>query len=308
MPQPSVIAGALAPHIKGKIAVLGRALPLINNPVVVAEEYAMIDQISEGRLIAGFVRGIGGEYHSWGVNPAESLERFHEAHDLIIRAWTEPGPFSFESKHYDFEYVNLWPRTYQDPHPPVWIPSQGSTETIQWAAKKRYTYLQTYSPFASVKRCMDMYKAEAEKNGYTATPDQLGWMTPIYVAATDEQARAEAWPHIEAFANKFMRKPIEMKLPPGYTSLSSFKQLAKSKSGQTVDRTIDELIDTGTFICGSPETVRAMLLDRQAEIGHGNQLCLMQFGTLPADMTRTNMELFAGAVMPYLRERIAVSA
>jgi alkanesulfonate monooxygenase SsuD/methylene tetrahydromethanopterin reductase-like flavin-dependent oxidoreductase (luciferase family) len=155
---------------------------------------------------------------------------------------------------------------------------------------------------------MQQYKAEAEKNGYTAPPDQLGWMSPIYVAATDAQAREEARPHIESFANKFMRKPLEMKLPPGYTSLASFKMLAQTKSAQTVDRTIDELIDNGTFICGSPDTVRTLLLQRQAELGHGNQLCLMQFGTLPADLTRTNMELFASAVMPDLRERIAVPA
>ena len=308
MPSPAVIAGALARTVAGKIAVLGRALPLVNNPMVIAEEFAMIDQLTEGRLIAGFVRGIGGEYHSWGANPAESHERFMEAHDLIIRSWTEPGPFAFESKHYDFEYVNLWPRTYQEPHPPVWIPSQGSTETIQWAAKKRYTYLQTYSPISSVRRCLEMYKAEAERNGYTATADQLGWMAPIYVADTDERAREEARPHIEAFANKFMRKPVEMKLPPGYTSLSSFKLLLKSKGGQTVDRTMDELIDSGTFICGSPSTVRDILLARAEEMGHGNQLCLMQFGTLPGDLTRRSMELFASAVMPCLRERIAVPA
>jgi len=308
MPVPAVIAGALARNVKGKIAVLGRALPLVNNPLVIAEEFAMIDQITEGRLIAGFVRGIGGEYHSWGANPAESHERFLEAHDLIIRAWTEPGPFAFESKHYDFEYVNLWPRTFQEPHPPVWIPSQGSAETIRWAAKLRYTYLQTYSPISAVRRCLEMYKAEAEKNGYVATPEQLGWMAPIYVAETDEQAREEARPHIEAFANKFMRKPAEMKLPPGYVSLSSFKTLMKTKSAQTVDRTMEELIDSGTFICGSPQTVREILLARAEEMGHGNQLCLMQFGTLPEDLTRKNMELFAGSVMPFLRDRIAVSA
>ncbi len=109
---------------------VGRALPLLNNPVTVAEEFAMVDNITEGRFIAGFVRGIGAEYHAWGVNPAESHDRFHEAHDLIVRAWTEIGPFHFEGKHYDFEYVNTWPRPYQQPRPPIWIPSQGSSETI----------------------------------------------------------------------------------------------------------------------------------------------------------------------------------
>ncbi len=92
MPVPGVMAGALARRTKtAKIAVLGRALPLVNNPLTIAEELSMIDNISGGRLIAGFVRGIGAEYHSSGVNPTESHARFHEAHDLIIQAWTQPG-------------------------------------------------------------------------------------------------------------------------------------------------------------------------------------------------------------------------
>ena len=113
MPIPSIMAGALARRTKNvKIAVLGRALPLLNNPLVVAEEYAMLDNITGGRLVAGFVRGIGAEYHSCGANPAESHGRFQEAHDLIIQAWTRPGPFPFEGKYYHFEYVNTWPRCF----------------------------------------------------------------------------------------------------------------------------------------------------------------------------------------------------
>ncbi len=99
MPQPGVMAGALARRTKKvKIAILGRALPLLNNPVTVAEEFAMVDNITEGRFIAGFVRGIGAEYHAWSCNPALSHERFHEAHDLIVRAWTETGPFALRGR------------------------------------------------------------------------------------------------------------------------------------------------------------------------------------------------------------------
>ena len=76
-------------------------------------------------------RGIGAEYHASGVNPAHSHARFHETHDLIMQAWTQPGPSRFEGRHYDLEYVNIWPTPFQKPHPPIWIPSQGSTETIE---------------------------------------------------------------------------------------------------------------------------------------------------------------------------------
>ena len=76
-----------------------------------------------------------------------------------------------------FEYVNLWPRPYQDPHPPIWIPSQGSSETIEWAAHpdRRYTYLQTFSPVAMLARYMQQYKDQAREFGYEASEEQLGW-------------------------------------------------------------------------------------------------------------------------------------
>lgn len=308
MPQPGVMAGALARRTKKvKIAILGRALPLLNNPVTVAEEFAMVDNITEGRFIAGFVRGIGAEYHAWSSNPADSHDRFHEAHDLIIRAWTETGPFAFEGKHYQFEYVNLWPRPYQTPRPPIWIPSQGSSETIEWASHpdRRYTYLQTFTPVAMLARYMQMYKDMAAEHGYEATEDQLGWSVPLYVAETDEIARREAKPHIENFLNKFLRMPKEMLLPPGYLSLKSMLGVMKAKSAIGGQQTIDDVIDKGMFICGSPETVRQRLEQYQSEIGFGHLLTLLQFGTLPAELTRKNMELYATSVMPYLRERRA---
>lgn len=308
MPQPGVMAGALARRTKKvKIAILGRALPLLNNPVTVAEEFAMVDNITEGRFIAGFVRGIGAEYHAWSSNPADSHERFHEAHDLIIRAWTETGPFAFEGKHYQFEYVNLWPRPYQTPRPPIWIPSQGSSETIEWASHpdRRYTYLQTFTPVAMLAKYMQMYKDMAAEHGYEATEDQLGWSVPLYVAETDEIARREAAPHIENFLNKFLRMPKEMLLPPGYLSLKSMLGVMKAKSSIGTKQTIDDVIDKGMFICGSPETVRQRLAQYQSEIGFGHLLTLLQFGTLPAELTRKNMELYATEVMPWLRENRA---
>src|ERR1700739_218189 len=105
MPPPGVLAGALARSVKrAKLAILGRALPLLQNPLAVAEEYAILDNLTRGRLIAGFVRGIGAEYHAMGINPAYSQERFAEAHDLLGRACTHPGPFSYVGKHYQLKY------------------------------------------------------------------------------------------------------------------------------------------------------------------------------------------------------------
>ena len=303
MPTPGVLAGALARTIKkAKIAILGRALPLLNNPLNVAEEYAMLDNLSRGRFIAGFVRGIGAEYHSTGVNPTESQDRFNEAHDLIVRAWTEPGPFRFVGRYYQFEYVNTWPRPYQTPHPPIWIPSQGSSTTIKWAAQRRYTYCQTLSPIATVARFFQLYREEAEKAGYQASPDQLAWSNSIYVGDTDAKAIKEAKPHLEALANRFLKMPVEMLLPPGYTSNESLKRI-RSVKVQNRPQTAEELVKAGVVIVGGPNTVREKLAEYQDLAGFNNSLTKTQFGTLPADMTRANTQAVAQEVLPYFRDR-----
>jgi alkanesulfonate monooxygenase SsuD/methylene tetrahydromethanopterin reductase-like flavin-dependent oxidoreductase (luciferase family) len=309
MPVPAVMAGALARRTKGWLALLGRALPLVNNPLTIAEEMAMIDEITGGRLIAGFVRGIGSEYHSTGVNPTESLERFQEAHDLIVRSWTEPGPFPFQGKYYDFNYVNVWPRPYQEPHPQIWIPSQGSTETIRWAAapERKYTYLQTYSPRSMVKKCMEQYRATAREFGYEASNDQLGWSLPVYVADTDEQAFEEAKPHAEVFINKLLRKPIEQTLPPGYVSQGSLKGALQQRSARAKQQTFEDVLANGSFIVGSPKTVAEKLLASIEELGIGNLLTFVQFGTMPHNLTMRNIELLGSEVIPYIKQRVGTA-
>jgi alkanesulfonate monooxygenase SsuD/methylene tetrahydromethanopterin reductase-like flavin-dependent oxidoreductase (luciferase family) len=307
MPAPNLIASALIQRTKTvKIAILGRALPLVANPVTIAEEFAMLDNLSKGRIITGFVRGIGTEYHATGLNPAFSHERYLEAHDLIVGAWTKPGPFAFEGEHYNFRYVNLWPRPYQTPHPPIWIPSQGSSETIRWAAapERKYPFLVTFSGQELVTRYLNLYREQARAFGYEASGDQLGWAAPIYVAETDERAKAEAKAGVETLFNEYLHNPWEMLLPPGYMSLSSMKstmKMRKSLGSRPRDMTIDELAASGTVVIGSPKTVRAQIERMREATGFNILVALLQFGVLPDDLARRNMALFAAEVMPHLR-------
>jgi len=138
MPSPNLIGSILANRTtRAKIAIVGNALPLYDPPTRVAEEYAMIDCISGGRLIAGMVLGGGPEYYSFGINPTFARERFYEALDLIVRAWTQPGPWQYNGKHYHQRYVNPWPLPVQKPHPQIWIPGIGSLETMEFVARRR---------------------------------------------------------------------------------------------------------------------------------------------------------------------------
>jgi alkanesulfonate monooxygenase SsuD/methylene tetrahydromethanopterin reductase-like flavin-dependent oxidoreductase (luciferase family) len=306
MPAPNLIASALiARTTKAKVAILGRALPLVSNPVYIAEEFAMLDNLSRGRLITGFVRGIGNEYHASGINPYFSHERYQEAHDLIVAAWTRPGPFEFEGTHFNIRYVNLWPRPYQQPHPPIWIPSMGSSETIKWAAapERRYPFLVTFSGRDLVTRYLNMYRDQAKQYGYEASPDQLGWAVPAYVADTDERARAEAKEGLETLFNDFLAVPWEMLLPPGYMSLPSMKNTIKMRKalGTRARMTAEELIGNGTALVGSPKTVRDQIERLRDATGANNLITMLQFGVLSDELTKRNMEMFAAEVIPHLR-------
>src|SRR5262249_34513372 len=195
-------------------------------------------------------------------------------------------------RHYQFTYVTPWPRPYQRPNPPIWIPSQGSSSTISWAAAMRYTYCQTLSPIATVARFFQMYRDEADKAGYRASPDQLAWSNTIYVAETDAQAMREARPHLEALANRFLKMPTEMLLPPGYTNIESMKRVgAANVTGKTMS--IEDLVKTGVVIIGSTATVREKLAEYQDLAGFSTALTKTQFGFLSDDMARTIMTAIA---------------
>ena len=306
MPAPNLIASALIQRTKKiKIAVIGRALPLTNNPLYIAEEFAMLDTMSRGRIIAGFVRGIGTEYHATGINPAFSHGRFREAHDIIVQAWTKPGPFSFEGEHYNLRYVNLWPKTFQRPHPPIWIPSQGSIETVEWASapERKYPFLVTFSSHDLVKRYLTSYREAARKHGYEASGDQLGWALPVYVGDTDEKAKEEAGHAVETLFNDFLASPWEMLVPPGYSSIASMKNLIKNRGqlGITKRLTADELIANGTAVIGSPKFVREQIQKMRDATGLENLVPMLQFGVLDDAKTKRNMERFAAEIMPHFR-------
>jgi alkanesulfonate monooxygenase SsuD/methylene tetrahydromethanopterin reductase-like flavin-dependent oxidoreductase (luciferase family) len=303
MPSPNLIGSILARETKRvKIAVIGNALPLYNPPTRIAEEFAMIDCISNGRLIAGFVVGGGPEYFSFSINPAEARERFREVHDLIIRAWTEPGPFRFFSKHYHLNYVNPWPRPIQQPHPPIWIPGVGSIETMEFVAKRRYSYMGIpYFHINVFKRTFDLFRECCAKEGYAPEPEQMGWIIPTYVAETDEQARREFEPHLWYFAKRLL-KGIDIS-PPGYTSVKSALSIDKNRDKFMSNVDTWEQIEEGAYaLVGSPATVRDKLVHYQKLLGVGNILTACQMGSLSHELSRKSMKLFAEEVMPYVKQ------
>ncbi len=303
MPSPNLIAAALTQRTsRVKIAVIGNALPMYNPPLRVAEEFAMLDVLSGGRLITGMVVGGGPEYFSYGVNPTYARERFREALDLIVKAWTTPGPFAWDSKHYHFRYVNPWPRPLQQPHPPIWIPGVGSLETIEFVAQRRYAYMGIpYFHVDVFRKVFDQFREACGRAGYEPRPEQMGWGVPIYVAETDRQAREEFEPHLWYFVRNLL-KGLRI-TPPGYTSPRSALAILTNQHLFLAEQKSWADIERGTYaIVGSPTTVRQRLAEEQKRVGAGVILTGCQTGTLPHELARKSMDLLGREILPYVRD------
>jgi alkanesulfonate monooxygenase SsuD/methylene tetrahydromethanopterin reductase-like flavin-dependent oxidoreductase (luciferase family) len=306
MPSPNLIAAMLIQRTQNtKIAILGNALPLRMNPLRIAEELAMLDVISGGRIISGFVRGIGAEYHSLGLNPAESRERFREAHDVIVQAWTKEGPFAFEGEYFNYRHANPWPRPFQSPHPEIWSPSTGSGETVVWAAERGYTYVQVFSPLPSVIKIFDDYRAASSEFGRPNPSKRLGYSPTIYIADSDAQAEDEFWPHMDLYFNELFPNPMHRLFPPNYMTESTLERVLSTRGDLGKSRDFRSIVDDRTALVGSPETVIGMLEEAHDLLGFEHLVMHVHLGGLSDDRTKANIARIAKELFPKFRNRTA---
>jgi alkanesulfonate monooxygenase SsuD/methylene tetrahydromethanopterin reductase-like flavin-dependent oxidoreductase (luciferase family) len=184
------MAGALSQIVRrAKIAVLGPTLPILN-PVRVAEELAMIDTMSGGRVVAGMMRGTPNEYVTYNINPAESRERFAEALHLIRRAWTETRPFGWLGRYYQYRTISIWPRPVQQPHPPLYM-SGSSPEAGEFAARNRIGIGFAFTTVPLAKSAVQHYRVCARDAGWEPAAEDVIYRAMFHVADTDEQAFAD---------------------------------------------------------------------------------------------------------------------
>jgi alkanesulfonate monooxygenase SsuD/methylene tetrahydromethanopterin reductase-like flavin-dependent oxidoreductase (luciferase family) len=158
MPSPNLMAAALTRRTRqAKLVVMGNSVALYNPPIRVAEEFAMLDSMSGGRLVAGFPVGTPMDTcYVYGQVPTTLRDKYREGVELIMRAWQSEHPFAFNGKYTQLRYVNVWPRPVQQPHPPVWIPGGGSVETWDWCVQHDYLYAYlSYFGYMRGRQVMD---------------------------------------------------------------------------------------------------------------------------------------------------------
>ena len=291
---------------KVKIVLLGNPLPLAENPIRLAEELAMIDMISKGRLVSGFVRGGGQEQLAAGVNPAYNRERFVEAHDLIVKAWTQPGPFRWEGTHYQHRVVNPWAVPLQKPYPRVWIPGVISKETIIWSAEQRYPYIALNTSIDQTKKIWELYDQTAEACGYKSGSENRGYLARIHVAETEEKALENArqftWMQGEFTG---LAHPVWAN-PAGYFSPSSRRNFVEFAVGRSQnprgDMSFEEQMRTGMIMAGTPKQVLPRIRHLLEETRPGILSVWAQDGNVSHEDSKTCIRLLGNEVFPQVRE------
>jgi alkanesulfonate monooxygenase SsuD/methylene tetrahydromethanopterin reductase-like flavin-dependent oxidoreductase (luciferase family) len=312
MTSPNLLAAAISQRTeKLKLLILGNLLP-IHEPLRLAEEIALLDCLSNGRVICGVARGIPREYRYFDIPLNESRERFDECFEVMRRAWTEES-FSHHGKHFHYEDIALWPRPMQEPHPPVWVPISGSKESIAWAARVDATITPSSwisLAAAGVEEEIVRYYAQCQaQHGRKVTPEKISIQLCPYVADSKAKAIEECGPHYAYLHNTlvgFDQPGFDKMASSGYASAGGALRPRPSGAptgrppvfGNVTKEMLEERADELPW--GSPDEVAEHII-RQAKVtGAGTALLLCNPGAMPQEMFLNQIKRIGEEVLPRL--------
>jgi alkanesulfonate monooxygenase SsuD/methylene tetrahydromethanopterin reductase-like flavin-dependent oxidoreductase (luciferase family) len=308
MANPSLMGSVLAKETNGRevaIVQLGSTLPSTTPPTRIAEEYAILDCISGGRLIAGFPTGLPTDATiSNGVVPIEQRERYREALALVKKAWSAKEIFAWNGKHYQLGMVNLWPRPIQQPHPPIWIPGSGISSTAEYVVDQDHCFCHlSYYGAKNAATVTDRYWELAARKGRDDNPHRLSFLQLIGIADSDAEAEEIYAEHAEYFFHKLLYTPQYYQQIPGCLEYPALVQALRHNPRAEVrlgELKAKDLYERGFVMVGSPKTVREQLKEWMKRLRVGHLLALLQFGSMPTPLCKRNIDLFAREVLPHL--------
>lgn len=303
---------------RARILALGVPLANRNDPLRVAEELSMIDVISRGRLEMGFVKGVPYEIAIANNSPIDMMDRLWESHDFILKAMTTTdGPFSWKSENIDHRVVNIWPRPYQQPHPPVWI-TGASSSSAKAVAERGHVFATFLSGYAT-RKTFDVYRETyLAKWSKPAPADRLAYLALCAVADTEEEALKRAYKvagyvrTISAVSEPYLNPPGYVSVADNVRALANFGkprlglQLSGGRTVYPATATCEELIEGGLLFAGTPDQVRDQIKKfSEAMGGFGNLLLMFQGGDLGHAETADSLTLFGREVLPQIQSQAA---
>lgn len=312
-PSPNLLAAGLAGTTENAaILVIGDSLALYNPPTRVAEELAYLDCLSGGRVIAGFVFGTPMDTtYAYGRVPRELRDRFHEARELVLRAWREREPFVFNGRYTQLRHVNVWPRPIQQ-QPPIWVPGSNSVETWDLVTRENYCYGHlSFSGLKAAKPVVDGYWDYVAAHGGDLNPHRMAFTQLICVADSDAEAEKKYYEAVKYFQR--VRDPAKrFATPPGFTSTESLSGMLKrvgdpvavedKKRATRGEMSFWEYDEKGYIIAGTPDRVAQRLRELATELRVGQLIASLHMGNLAEDSAAENTHLFGTKVIPQLRD------
>jgi len=304
MPNPNLVGAVVAARTKRvKILQSSVILPL-SNPIRVAEEYAMLDVLSGGRLVAGMFRGIPHEYVAYNMSPNQSYGRLIEATKLIIKAWTEPEPFGWEGEYYQYRAVSIWPRPIQQPHPRI-IMSGSSPRSAEIAGQFGAMFgIAQLKTFDNARNLIEIYRESSRAHGFDPKPEDVLVGLTLSIAEDAEEAKKTLTNGRRFFADVLgggirTAQKLVLQETRYYDEEMKDKFVDARKSAQV---SVDDLLEQGTIPCGTPEMVVDQLKRVHAVMGHGVTNINMKVGNVPDEIIYKGMDLFKERVLPHVRD------
>lgn len=303
MPSPQVMAAAVAQRTKYmRIGIAVSILPF-DNPVRIAEDYAMVDILSNGRLDFGAGRGYQPrEFGMLGLEKVQGESRglFEESLDIILGLWTEDR-FTYKGKHFQIEDAELHPRPLQEPHPPVYVAAI-SPDTFDLVAEKGFNLLIT--PTLMDLPTLKAFTLEAKKRLVERGRDPqtlnfpLNWQ--IHVARTAAEAKERTRDAFGWYFDKVMSLvPQGAETPATYEAYAEMAKAYADVGGFP----IEQLQEMGVLVLGTPQDAIRRIEEVYRDIGQQHISCWFRVGGLEDAKVRDSMKLFAEEVMPQFRGR-----
>ena len=298
---------------RARLLALGVPLANRNDPLRVAEELSMIDVISRGRLEMGFVKGVPYEVVVANNSPVDMMDRLWESHDFILKAMTTTdGPFSWQTKNIHYRTANVWPRPFQQPHPPVWI--TGSSASSAKAIAERGHVLATFLSGFATRKAFDVYRDVYQEVWSRPAPaDRFAYLALCAVADTQDEALRRAYKiagylrTIGAVSEPFRNPPGYMSVADNVRALANFGkpklglQLSNGRTVYAETASCEELIEVGLLFAGTPGQVTQQIRKFSSAMGGiGNLLLMFQSGDLGHAETMHSLKLFGREVLPQL--------
>jgi alkanesulfonate monooxygenase SsuD/methylene tetrahydromethanopterin reductase-like flavin-dependent oxidoreductase (luciferase family) len=298
---------------RARLLVLGYPIGHRPDPLRVAEELSTIDVISRGRLDMGFIKGVPYEFAASNQNPVGVMDRFWEAHDFILKAMTShDAPFNWEGEFFHYRHVNIWPRPYQQPHPPIWT-TTGNRSNARVLGERGYV-MATLGSGYNTRPLYDAYREGYMAHGRPAPgPDRFAYLGLVAVAHNEDEARRRG-ELVAGYLRSGSIVHLPFRNPPGFLSVADHARMLKgqtpprtlTKDGRVVDMrsgSVQDLIDAGILFCGTPDQVYKQLVDFCVYCGGmGNLLMMGHAGFMSHADTIDNLNLVAGEVMPRLKD------